>query len=247
MGPVALACLAAVILAEALTTYVEPRLGLAIHALVLVGLLVRFARVHRPRQRALLLCLAFAPMIRILSLSLPLIQFPVLYWYLITSVPLFAGAFAAAPTLGYSWPKLGLTLRGWPLQLVIGLSGLAFGAVEYLILRPEPLAPTLTLAAVWQPALILFVCTGLLEEIIFRGLLQRSAGDALGRWGMPYVAALFAVLHLGYQSALDVVFVLGVGLFFGWAVQRTGSLLGVTLAHGATNILLFLVMPFVGW
>jgi len=47
------------------------------------------------------------------------------------------------------------------------------------------------------------------------------------------------------RSLLDVLFVGVVGLFFGWVVHRTRSLLGVTLAHGLTNIILFLVMPFV--
>jgi hypothetical protein len=84
----------------------------------------------------------------------------------------------------------------------------------------------------------------LLEEMIFRGLLQRSAGDALRRMGVVYVALLFAVLHIGYQSLADFCFVLLVGLFFGWVVQRTRSLLGVTLSHGLTNITLFLIMPF---
>ena len=35
-----------------------------------------------------------------------------------------------------------------------------------------------------------------------------------------------------------------VGAFFGWVSQKTGSLLGVTLAHGITNVLLYLVVPF---
>jgi membrane protease YdiL (CAAX protease family) len=39
------------------------------------------------------------------------------------------------------------------------------------------------------------------------------------------------------------LFVFGVSVFFSWIVSRTGSLLGVTLAHGLTNILLFLVVP----
>jgi membrane protease YdiL (CAAX protease family) len=37
-----------------------------------------------------------------------------------------------------------------------------------------------------------------------------------------------------------------VAVVFGWAVRRTGSLLGVTVAHGLTNVILFLVMPFWG-
>ena len=35
-----------------------------------------------------------------------------------------------------------------------------------------------------------------------------------------------------------------VALVFGWARERTGSIVGVSLAHGLTNIVLFLVMPF---
>jgi hypothetical protein len=88
------------------------------------------------------------------------------------------------------------------------------------------------------------VFTGLLEEFIFRGLIQRSALENLGRRGLLYGAALFAVLHLGYRSALDVIFVFGVALFFGWVVVRTGSILGVTLSHGLTNVALYLFIPF---
>ena len=240
----ALAYLLGIALAELLTTYAEPRLGLLAHCLLLAGLLFHSSRVSRQEERALLVSLTFAPLIRILSLSLPLTQFPVVYWYLITSVPLFAAALVASRALGYSWRDLGLHLNGWPLQIAIGLSGMVFGAVEYLILRPAPLIPALEWAYVWQPALILLVSTGLLEEMIFRGLLQRAAGDGLGRWGLVYVAVLFAVLHVGYHSLVDVLFVLGVGLFFGWAAQRTRSLVGVTISHGWTNIMLFLVMPF---
>jgi CAAX protease family protein len=244
LAATALAYLAGIALAEMLVTYVEPRLGLLVHCLLLAALLFHSSRVESREERAFLVTLAFAPLIRILSLSMPLSLFPPIYWYLITSVPLFASALVAGRTLGYSWQELGLHLRGWPLQVVIGLSSLAFGAVEYLILRPAPLAPALEWAFIWQPALILLVCTGLLEEVIFRGLQQRAAGDELGRWGIVYVALVFAALHIGYRSLVDVLFVLGVGLFFAWVVQRTRSLLGVMLAHGGTNIMLFLVMPF---
>jgi len=240
----ALAYLAGITLAEVLVTFGDPGLGVAIHSLLLLALCVHAASAGSKTERAFLLCLAFAPLIRILSLSLPLAQIPLLYWYLITSVPLFAALLIAAPALGYSWPGLGLNLRRWPLQLAIGLTGVAFGAIEYYILRPDPLASSLAVADLWWPALILLISTGLLEEMIFRGLLQRSAGEVLAGWGLVYVAVLFAVLHIGYRSLVDMLFVLVVGLFFGWMAQRTRSLVGVTLSHGLTNIVLFLVMPF---
>jgi membrane protease YdiL (CAAX protease family) len=35
-----------------------------------------------------------------------------------------------------------------------------------------------------------------------------------------------------------------VAMFFAGVVKRTGSLLGVALAHGITNVMLFTVIPF---
>ena len=88
------------------------------------------------------------------------------------------------------------------------------------------------------------ICTGFAEELIFRGMMQQTVTEVLGRgWGIFYVAALFAVLHVGYHSLIDVVFVFGVAIFFGLTRAHTGSIVGVSLAHGMTNILLFLTMP----
>jgi membrane protease YdiL (CAAX protease family) len=173
-----------------------------------------------------------------------LTHFAVEYWYLLTSIPLFVAILLTTRALSFDWRGMGLTLRGLPFQILVALTGFGFGMVEYYILQPAPLAPALGFVYAWWPALILIVSTGLLEELIFRGLLQRTGEDVMGRWGMPYVALLFAVLHIGYRSLSDVVFVFVVGLFLGWVVQRTRSLVGVTLAHGLTNTMLFLIMPF---
>ena len=89
---------------------------------------------------------------------------------------------------------------------------------------------------------MLFIGFG--EEFIFRGVLQRSAVEAFNGWGVIYASLLFATLHMGFLSWLDVAFVFVVALFFGWVVQKTGSILGVTLAHSITNIMLYLVAPF---
>ena len=242
---VALAYLAALTLAELLTTLTAPTAGMALHAGLLCLLLLHTAaRWNRPDQ-PLLLSLAFAPLIRIVSLSLPLVGFPLVYWFFFTSVPLFAAIYQAMGMLGYSWRDVGMNGRHLPWQLLVGLTGLGLGYAEYQILQPEPLVNAFTWQQLLLPALILLVSTGLLEELIFRRLMQQAAIRQLGRWrGIAYVALLFAVLHIGYQSLVDVVFVFVVGLFFGWVVTLTKSLVGVTLAHGLTNIVLFLVMPF---
>ena len=236
--------LAAVAVAEVLTAIIEPRVGLVLHVILFAILLIHTSLTWgRPGYR-LLLSLAFAPLIRLLSLSMPLADFPRIYWYFIVSAPLFVATFIALRILGFSRVELGLTLKTLPLQALVGLTGLSLGYIEYRILRPVPLASSLAWKELWRPALILLICTGFIEELIFRGMMQQAVTRALGSvWGVVYVAIIFAVLHVGYQSLFDVVFVFGVALFFGLVKARTGSLVGVTLAHGMTNILLFLTLP----
>ena len=94
------------------------------------------------------------------------------------------------------------------------------------------------------PAFVLLVATGFVEEFIFRGVLQQASMETLGNWGLPYVALVFALLHLIHGSVIDIAFVFTIALFFGWVVNRTGSLLGVTLSHGITNIIIYLIAPF---
>jgi hypothetical protein len=53
------------------------------------------------------------------------------------------------------------------------------------------------------------------------------------------------VLHLGYQSLLDVMFVFLVALLFALVTEWTRSIWGASLAHDLTNVALFLVFPFI--
>jgi membrane protease YdiL (CAAX protease family) len=238
--------LAAITLAEIVTAMVDARFGLPAHAAIL-GLLVTLgARTSDFAKRELYWTLTLAPVIRIGSLCLPLGQLPLLSWYPLIGVPIFTAAFVAARKLGYRPAMIGLTLRAsdLPRQLALVPVGAILGIGEYLIFRPAPLADEFTFEAIWLPALILLIFTGFEEELIFRGLMQRAALRALGRWGLVYTNLIFAVLHIGYESILDLVFVFLVGMLFSVFALRTRSIFGVTLAHGAVNISLFLILPF---
>jgi membrane protease YdiL (CAAX protease family) len=242
----ALAYLAGMTLAEVLVALVDARWGVPLHALILLTLLWHGARAPHAEQR-FYWSLTLAPLIRILSLSLPLGGFPLIWWYVIISAPLFLTVAVAARTLGYGPAELGLRWcwRHLPAHLAVGLLGFPLGLVEYLILRPLPLATEFTASAVWLPAAILLVSTGFQEELIFRGLMQRAAASLFGRWTGPLlITTLFAVLHIGYRSWSDLAFVLLAGGLFALVAGRTGSIWGVTLAHGAVNATLFLVAPF---
>ncbi len=243
---IAIIYLLAVALAEVVTVFYMPVWGIVFHIAILVAALLHSALglSANYRQRQLVLALALVPLVRIISLSMPLVDIPQLWWYPIMYLPLLAAALVGMRILGYRAEGIGLNFRLFPIQIAVGLTGIGFGIVEYLILAPEAMVAELTWQSAWLPALVLLATTGFVEEFIFRGVLQRAAVERF-RWpGMLYVSGLFAILHMGFLSWLDVIFVFSVALFFSWVVKKTGSLLGVTLSHGITNIMLFLVVPF---
>jgi uncharacterized protein len=238
-------CLLLITVAELVTSMVQPQLGLILHALLLIGLTLYGATGQLTEGRKLALALTLAPLIRLLSLSLPLIRFPQIAWYPIVAIPLLIAAWIVIRLLGLPRQSLGLRRGNLRLQLMLAGGGLGLGTIEYLILQPTPLITTLSWGGVLLPALSLVIFTGFTEELIFRGLLQAVATPVLTRWALIYVSLLFAALHIGYLSLSDVAFVFGVGMLFGQIVRRGGSILGVTLAHGMTNVTLFLIMPYV--
>lgn len=232
--------------AEVLTVFFQLMAGIMLHGMLVVVFIVQAALAHDHAQRNLYMCLVLAPLIRILSLSMPLAPLPQIYWYLLIYGPLLVATVVVMLNTGLRARDVGLVTRGWPLQLALGIGiGLGLGVLEYIILRPVPLATSFTLVGVLVPAFILTITTGFVEELIFRGVMQTLAERVMGfAWALLYQALIFAVLHVGHYSVMDVVFVFVVALLFTGIFKRTGSLLGVTLAHGIANSMLYCVMPF---
>ena len=235
----------AIAAAELLTIFLNPWAGVICHSIILVALLIQPTFVANIERRNLILALSLVPLVRILSLSLPLVKLPQMYWYPLIYAPLLAATVVVMRVIGLKPSHVGLTSRGLPWQIPMGIvTGSAFGFIEYLILRPEPLVTQLTWQQVWLPAVILLVTSGFVEELMFRGVLQRLAESVMGLRGILYIALIFTILHVGWLSLVDLIFILFIGSFFAVLVKRTGSIIGVTLSHGIANIMLFIVMPY---
>ena len=69
----ALAYLAAITAAETITVYVNPAWGVAVHTIIFLALIFHSALAGRdPIRQRFLLSLALAPLVRIISLAMPL-------------------------------------------------------------------------------------------------------------------------------------------------------------------------------
>jgi len=235
-------CIAA---AEVTTVIIDPIWGIVFYFFILVATLLHPALQDKRRTNWLVLSLSLVPIIRIISLAMPLTGIPQIWWYPIIYLPLLVATVVLIRILGYSRSDLGLNWGNWLVQLVIGASGIVLGLIEYMILKPESLVTELTLQSILLPAFLLIITTGFVEELIFRGVLQRAAMASFNRLGIVFISLVFAILHIGFLSIIDVIFVFVIALLFGWIVKKTGSLFGVSLAHGVINTMLFVVAPFV--
>ncbi len=236
--------IAVILGAEALGILLSPMTGLVAQAGILIALLVHYslASEDAPYRRALL-ALALAPLLRILSLTMPIPQPPVAYWFVLVGAPLLAAAALVARQLRLSPAELGLRIGAWRPQALLALSGIPLGLAAFFILRPSAFVASGNWFEWLVAAISLLVCVGFGEELIFRGIVQRVIATHGATLGLAAGAVLFAVLYLGSLSLAYVLFMGLVGLFFGWAVNRTGSLAGVALAHGLMSIVALLVMP----
>ena len=238
----------AIATAEIFVSYINMQAGLTLEVVIIFALLVHSSLHESYNFSTLLRSMMVLPIIRIIGLTIPLMQMPTLYWFPIVAVPLFGASFSLIRTQKLNRKKIGLVLGNIPLQLAVALSGVILGFIEYLILKPEPLISSFNLETVLFGAIILIISTGFAEELLFRGIIQKNAENVFGKvFGLLYASILFTVLHVGWKSSLDLAFVFGVALFYGYTFQKTRSLLGVTLSHGISNTFLFLIMPFIAW
>jgi membrane protease YdiL (CAAX protease family) len=95
-------------------------------------------------------------------------------------------------------------------------------------------------------AAVIGIGAPLSEELLFRGfLLSALAQTRLGFWGAAAISsALWTALHAGY-SAVGILEVFVIGLFFSWLLWRTGSLRVPIFCHAVYNSLIVLALRLV--
>ncbi len=231
------------LIAEIVTNTQNIAFGLSIHATLLITLLTHGV-LSDTKNSKLYTAMAVIPLIRLMSLSMPFWLTEQENLLALVNIPLIVSTIVAIYTLGYTLKDFKFTFNMPVFQTLTIITGFFIGTFERMIIQPEPLANSLAFTDVFWPALSLMLFTGFSEELLFRGILQKTATEALGVWpGIIYISILFGLMHIGWNSAFDVVFVTIVGFFWGWIVHVCKSLLGVTIAHGIANIMLFIILP----
>jgi membrane protease YdiL (CAAX protease family) len=222
--------------------------GAVFDAALALLLVILFAWRLGTRTAPLLPVLALVALIRPISLVAAVPNLPPLALYILAGGPLLVGAPLAARLVADPVRELHLRIEQPRLDAAVAAAGPSAGLVGYLLLTPAALLgqPTPIGYAVMVAVLIVF--GGLVEELIFRGLVLNAAIRALGgeRAGLAFTAALSMALYWGSGSIPYMLFMGLMGGAFGLALLRGASLWGVAFSHGLMLVTMALLAQELG-
>jgi hypothetical protein len=182
----------------------------------------------------LLPVLALVALIRPISLAAVVPRMPPLDWYALAGLPLLVYAVLTARLMAEPARELHLRIERPLVDVGVAAAGLVAGFVGYLLLRPMPLLAHPSPMGYVAMFAILGVFGGLLEELIFRGLVLSVSIKALGSTGRAtaFAALLSMALYWGSGSIPYMLLMAVVGGALGLALSRGASLWGIALSHG---------------
>ena len=175
---------------------------------------------------------ALVPLMRLLSLTLPVPDMAPIFWIAFATGPLLLAVVASARLAHMDVDQLLLArLPADALSLLVVAASLPAGiAVGILAPVRFDLATDSPLGLAFMAG-FLVVGAAIPEELVFRGLLQTLIADLVGGAAPVVVSAVFASTYVGTQSPLVVVVMGGIGLAYGLEVRRSGSLWPALAGH----------------
>lgn len=230
---VAVSCGAAIAAAELSGSTLGALPGAIVDAVLAMLLVILFAWRPRARSAPLLPALALVALIRPISLAAVVPSLPPLAWYAMAGLPLLVGCVLAARLMEEPIRALHLSIRQPWVDAAVAVAGPSAGLVGYLLLTPAALLGQPNPIGYSVMVVVLAVFGGLVEEMIFRGLVLSAAIDALGdaRTGVAFTAALSMALYWGSGSVPYMLLMAAMGGALGFALLRGASLWGVAFSH----------------
>lgn len=232
-------------LAELLIYADRIKIAIWIHIGVLIALslsdiIIKNLKVYRIYQALMLL-----PILRLVNLSMPVFFNNTLYTFVFVYAPLLVPLAIIIINQRSSFEHIGITTNNLPAYIILSIPlGFLFGLGEYFTIHPGYLIQDLSIGNLLKLTFIMVFFVGLVEELIFRSILQTRLEDALSvKEAVLITGLLFGLMHSGYGTFHEVLYTGFVGLFMGFAFYKTRSLPFIAIFHGLVNVFLFGVFP----
>jgi membrane protease YdiL (CAAX protease family) len=209
-------------------------------ALSLSNLLIKDYEVNKIHQALMLL-----PILRLINLSVPIFFDTTLYTFIFVYGPLAIPVAVIVTQQQNSIEKIGISMKNIGLYMILSVPlGFLLGLGEYMTIRTGYLVPDLTFGNLLKLTIIMVFFVGLVEEIIFRSILQTRLEEALSvQEALLITSILFGLMHSGYGTFQEILYTGFVGFIMGFIFYKTRSLPFITVLHGFVNVFLFGILP----
>ena len=240
-----------IVLAEILMFLGKVGIAIWVHIGILIALSLSNIFVKDSEVQKIYQALMLLPIMRLITLSMPVFFETTLYTFIFVygclAIPVAVIIIHQHNTLeqiGFSMKNIGIYMvLSIPLSFILGLG-------EYLTIRAEYLIPDLTFENLFKLIFVMVFFVGLIEELIFRSLLQTKLDQALSiSESLLITSLLFGFMHSGYGTFYEIIYTSFVGFFIGLAFYKTKSLPFIAVLHGFINVFLFGILPhyLTGW
>lgn len=221
-------------------------IGVIIYLTILISFLIAVLMKNREPYHPLYSALTLIPLIRIISVSLPLTGMPEFFGIVAISAPLFITGVMVAKIVGITPTVMGFRICTLPKQLLIALLGLPLGFIEFYIVQPDIKNVSAAPVEILMQVFALVICVGLLEEFLFRGIIFNVACKLLSNnKAMFFTSLLYAVLTISSKSLSSVIYAFLISILFCRIFIWKKSIVGISLAHGIINIIFYLICPLI--
>ena len=188
-----------------------------IHIGVLIALSLSSLFIKDPTIHKIYMPLMLLPILRLVNLSMPIFFKTTLYTLIFVYSPLVASLAVIIIHQRNSLEEIGITKKHFLTYMILSIPlGFLLGLGEYLIIRPGYLIPDLTLGKLLTLTIIMVFFVGLVEELIFRSILQVRFEQILGvQAALIITSVLFGLMHSGYGNFYEMLYTGFVGIFSG--------------------------------
>jgi len=233
-------------LAEAVTAFVDLHLGIGLQALIVVATLLVILFRPFPDEEAIVVGIALLALQRLFSVTLPSSRMQEFTWYGVIGIPILIGVLLAQRLYFGAWlPKAmrgHLTLEA---NIILGLLGVPAAMIAYIVYQPQLLQSALSTPGFFLDFVSVIVFAGMLQELLYRGYLQRVVRRKIGAWSILFVSVAFAGSTFGVYSLPFTLAAFGMSCVYGFIYDRYRALVALLVAHGLFAFFYLIVFPVI--
>ncbi|HWR66923.1 MAG TPA: CPBP family intramembrane glutamic endopeptidase [Bellilinea sp.] len=246
-----LAYVVAIAAVELQTVWLEPKTGTFYHGLLVLIMLHHYLLARDDPDRKKLLLLAVIPLLRVISMAMPVGLIPPLYRYPMVGIPVIISIGIVLRETAIPWSKIGLQ---WPSfrtsdqiweNILIAMSGIPLGLMGYYFADPIPLVTEFHWGEVIASILVVILYIAILEEVVFRGMLLNTLKNTFGQFGILMASILYTLLFASYPSIEGIILMGFSSLLYSWHVLESRSILAATISHTFMIVGMLIIWPIV--